>query len=45
MKPRFRKINGLWYCANYDAATKTWHRPKGYGYTPAEAWVDWKVKR
>lgn len=33
MKPRIRKLQGLWYCRSPEAT--------GLGYTPLHAWNDW----
>jgi hypothetical protein len=36
MKPRIRKINGLWHCAFLIVGRV------GFGYTPRLAYEDWK---
>lgn len=36
MKPRLRRMGGIWYCAIDGIA--------GYGITPNEAWVDWHTR-
>lgn len=38
MKPHIRKFNGIWYCATYSTGS-------GMGYTPKEAFDDWKALR
>lgn len=42
MKPRLKLISGLWYCANYSEQSKTWHSPKGMGFTWREAYENWR---
>jgi len=37
MKPRIRKRNGLWRCSIFGT------RPIGIGYTPVQAYHDWKA--
>lgn len=48
MKPRIRRRFGIWYCGRpdpdwlpYIAITANW----GHGYTPAEAYADWKAQQ
>ena len=39
MKPRIRKINGLWHCAFLIVGRV------GFGYTPKQAYDDWQSMR
>lgn len=39
MKPRLRKINGLWYCWTRLIAAQC-----GVGYDPQMAYVDWQSR-
>lgn len=39
MKPRLRKINGLWYCWSIEASELY-----GIGYNPHMAYMDWKLR-
>lgn len=36
MKPRIRRVLGLWYCAGASRI--------GMGYTPAAAYAEWRQK-
>ena len=40
MKPTLRMIRGLWHCGRMN-----WHQVQriGTGYTPADAYADWKA--
>ncbi len=40
MNPRIRKVNGLWMCSDLQP----WKRI-GIGYTPAQAYSDWKAQK
>lgn len=39
MKPRLRKINGIWYCWTEKIAIKC-----GIGYNPFTAYMDWQSR-
>ncbi len=43
MKPRLKKIAGIWFCcADGSHATPTFpERVIGLGFSPCQAWADW----
>lgn len=48
MKPRIRLVQGIWCCWTLDRTLKAIVYGRdficGYGYTPRQAWEDWRAR-